>query len=194
MDGIAPHGKTDPAIVREILLTHLGRTSNCDSDLEPVIESYLSFLGEEVRHSTAYRVLPGILEILQEMAARPDVMLGLATGNMELGARIKLERGGLNPYFGFGGFGSDSENRAALVRKGAEAAARKGGGAIPPGDVFVIGDTPRDIEAGREAGFRTVGVGTGSYPADQLLESGATFAISDFQQGRDQFLRSAFIE
>ena len=58
----------------------------------------------------------------------------------------------------------------------------------------MIGDTPRDIEAGRDAGFRTVGVGTGSYSPDQLLESGATFAISDFQQGRDQFLRSAFIE
>ena len=194
MDGISPHGKTDPAIVREILLTRLGSDFSCDSDLEPVIQSYLSFLGEEVRLSTAYRVLPGILKILQEMTARQDVMLGLATGNMEFGARIKLERGGLNPYFSFGGFGSDSESRAALVRKGAEAAARKCGSAIQPDDVFVIGDTPRDIEAGRDAGFRTVGVGTGSYSLDQLLESGATFAISDFQQGRDQFLRSAFIE
>jgi phosphoglycolate phosphatase len=194
MDGITPHGKTDPAIVREILLTRLGSTSSRDSDLEPVIESYLSFLREEVRLSTAYRVLPGILEILQEIAARPDVMLGLATGNMELGARIKLERGGLNPYFSFGGFGSDSESREALVRKGAEAAARKCGSAIQPADVFVIGDTPRDIEAGRDAGFKTVGVGTGSYSPDQLLESGATLAISDFQRGHDQFLRSAFME
>lgn len=194
MEGITPHGKTDPAIVREILLTRLGNTSSRNSDLESVIESYLSFLREEVRLSAAYRVLPGILEILREMAKRPDVMLGLATGNMEVGARIKLERGGLNPYFSFGGFGSDSESRTALVRKGAEAAAHRSGSVIHPDDVFVIGDTPRDIEAGREAGFRTVGVGTGSYSPDQLMESGATFAISDFQQGRAQFLRSAFIE
>ena len=194
MEGITPHGKTDPAIVREIILTRLGSTSSCDSHLESILEAYLSFLREEVWLSTAYRVLPGILEILQEMATRPDVMLGLATGNMEVGARIKLERGGLNPYFSFGGFGSDSESRAALVRKGAEAAARKCGSAIQAGDVFVIGDTPRDIEAGKDAGFRTVGVGTGSYSPDQLLESGATFAIADFQQGRDQFLRSTFIE
>jgi phosphoglycolate phosphatase-like HAD superfamily hydrolase len=194
MDGITPHGKTDPAIVREIILTRLSSTASCDTDLESILEAYLSFLREEVWISTAYRVLPGILEILQEMAARPDVMLGLATGNMEVGARIKLERGGLNPYFSFGGFGSDSESRAALVRKGAEAAARKCGSVIQPDDVFVIGDTPRDIEAGKEAGFRTVGVGTGSYSPDQLLESGATFAITDFQQGRDQFLRSTFIE
>ena len=136
-------------------------------------------------------MLPGIVDILDQMSARADVILGLATGNIELGARVKLERGSLNSYFTFGGFGSDSEDRAGLVRKGVEDAARRLGSPIHAVDVFVIGDTPRDIDAGRAGGFKTVGVATGRYSTGQLAQAGATFVISNFQEGRDQFLRSA---
>ena len=189
MEGIDPSGKTDPAIVREILFRN-GGSSNLDPHLQSVLEAYLWFLREEVRLSEKYRVLPGIVDILDQMSARSDVMLGLATGNMQLGAQVKLERGNLNRYFAFGGFGSDSEHRVALVRKAAESAARECGSPIDPENVFVIGDTPLDVEAGRTAGYKTVGVATGRYSMDQLLESGATFVISDFCEGRDQFLRS----
>ena len=121
-------------------------------------------------------------------------MLGLATGNVELGARIKLDRGNLNRYFTFGGFGSDAEDRTELVRRAAVKAADKKGTPIDNANIFVIGDTPLDIDAGKRAGFQTVGVGTGSYSADQLLAAGATFVVPDFEQGRDYFLRSTFIE
>ncbi len=195
MDGISPHGKTDPAIAREILRVRLGKDSNSvQNHIESILESYLFFLKDEVQQSPAYRILPGILPVLDEMRARKDVILGLATGNIELGARVKLNRGGLNPYFRFGGFGSDSEDRAELVRKGAEKASTPNGAQIGAMETFVIGDTPLDIEAGHRAGFKTVGVGTGSYSADQLRAAGATFAIDDFNTGRDYFLRSVFIE
>ena len=138
--------------------------------------------------------MPGISALLDEMLPRKDVMLGLATGNIESGARIKLDRGNLNRYFTFGGFGSDSEDRAELVRKGAQKAAYKNGAPIAPSNTFVIGDTPLDIEAGKRAGFKTVGVATGNYSVDQLLDSGATIAVADLEQGRDYFLRSTFIE
>ncbi|PYS55982.1 MAG: hypothetical protein DMG13_01965 [Acidobacteria bacterium] len=190
--GITAHGKTDPAIVREILLARVGSDSTLEIQLQSILESYLSFLREEVQSSPGYRVLPGIVEILQEMSARTGVVLGLATGNVELGARIKLDRGNLNSYFMFGGFGSDSENRTTLVKKAAEAAAQKCGCPIEPEEIFVIGDTPRDIEAGRAAGFRTVGVATGHYSVEQLFAAGAHVAIPDFQQGRDRFLQAAF--
>lgn len=189
MDGIDPSGKTDPAIVREIF-ARTGIASNLETQLQSVLESYLSFLKDEVGTSEKYRVLPGISGILAEVSARADVVLGLATGNIELGARVKLERGDLNRYFTFGGFGSDSEHRTSLVKKAAEKAAHKYGSAIRPEDVFVIGDTPLDVDAGRTAGYKTVGVATGRYSTDQLLESGATVVISDFHEGRDQFLRS----
>jgi phosphoglycolate phosphatase len=196
MDGISPHGKTDRAIAREILSVRLGLAS--DSTVAALISStlqaYTGFLEEEVHTSPGYRVLPGIAALLDEMLPRRDVMLGLATGNIEPGARIKLDRGNLNRYFTFGGFGSDSEDRAELVRRGAEKAADKNGAPIAPSNVFVIGDTPLDIEAGRTAGFNTVGVATGSYSVHQLLDSGATIAVADLEQGRDYFLRSTFME
>ena len=189
MEGIDPSGKTDPAIVREIF-TRLGITSDLEAHLDSVLEAYLSFLREEVQVSEKYHVLPGIVDILDQMSARADVMLGLATGNIESGARVKLERGSLNPYFAFGGFGSDSEHRAGLVRKAAEAAALKLGAPIPSDDVFVIGDTPLDIDAGRACGYKTVGVATGRYSREQLHASGATFVINDFREERDQFLKN----
>jgi phosphoglycolate phosphatase len=128
------------------------------------------------------------------MSARPDVLLGLATGNVESGARIKLGRGNLNRFFSFGGYGSDSEYRADLVRRAADVAALRHGSPIQNCDIFVIGDTPRDIEAGKASSFRTIGVATGQYSVDQLRESAADLVISDFHQGRDQFLRTTFID
>jgi len=187
MDGIRPHGKTDPAIAREILRVRLGATSDVEAQIQSILEAYLSFLEDEVQTSAKYRVLPGIVSLLDEIAARPDMILGLATGNIELGARIKLERGKLNRYFALGGFGSDAEDRTELVRKAAEKAAHNNGSSFLASDVFVIGDTPLDVDAGKRAGFKTVGVATGSYSVDQLLAAGADIAVADLEQGRDGF-------
>jgi phosphoglycolate phosphatase len=194
MDGISPHGKTDPAIAREILRVKLRSHAPKDVEISSILEAYVGFLKDEVNSSPTYRVLPGIVSLLNEMVERPDVMLGLATGNVELGARIKLGRGALNHYFSFGGFGSDSEDRTELVRKAAEKAANKNGGTVSLSNIFVIGDTPLDIDAGNRAGFKTVGVATGSYSVEQLLTAGATIAVPDLDTGRDYFLRSTFIE
>jgi phosphoglycolate phosphatase len=194
MEGIPPHGKTDPAIVREIFRVKLGSPHPKDNEIASILDAYVSFLKEEVRESPTYRVLPGIQSLLDEMSTRDDVILGLATGNIELGARIKLDRGGLNSYFSIGGFGSDSENRTELVRKAAEKAAHKNGGSISPANIFVIGDTPLDMDAGNRCGFKTVGVATGTYSVEQLSAAGATFSLTDLEQERDYFLRSTFIE
>ena len=191
MQGIEPSGKTDPAIVREIF-ARLGIFVDHSVQLNTLLESYLAFLHEEVERSEKYHVLPGIFGILDEISARPNTMLGLATGNIELGARVKLQRGGLNRYFRFGGFGSDSEDRTELVRKAGEAAARQHGDSIRSDNIFVIGDTPLDIAAGRGAGYKTVGVATGRYSAASLVEAGATIVISNFEQDRNHFLQSAF--
>jgi phosphoglycolate phosphatase len=188
MEGIRPHGKTDPAIVREIFHSR-GAGGHSADVTDQILDAYVSFLPEEVRSSRTYRILPGITNFLEAFHGDPNVVLGLATGNVEKGARIKLERGNLNSYFRFGGFGSDAEKRAHLVRCAAENGFRCCGQTIAPEDVFVIGDTPRDIEAGREAGFRTVGVATSDYTREHLEEAGADLVMSDFEQDRDQFLR-----
>jgi phosphoglycolate phosphatase-like HAD superfamily hydrolase len=193
MQGISPHGRTDPAIVREIYRVKLTTPSPEPTQITSILESYVSFLKQEVAESPAYRVLPGIIPLLKELSAREDAVLGLATGNVELGARIKLERGDLNSYFPFGGFGSDAEDRSELVRAAAQKAADKIGAWISPHDTYVIGDTPLDIDAGYRCGFKTVGVATGSYSVEQLLAAGATIAVSDLDSGHDYFLRSTFI-
>jgi phosphoglycolate phosphatase-like HAD superfamily hydrolase len=193
MDGISPHGKTDPAIVREILRVRLENPSPSRREIETILESYLYFLKDEIRLSSAYRVLPGIIALLDHLVAHEDALLGLATGNIEMGGRVKLERGGLNRYFDFGGFGSDSEDRTELVRKGAVRAADKSGRSFQPQDVFVIGDTALDIASGKNAGFKTVGVATGSYSVEHLLAAGATFAVVDLEKDRDYFIRSTFM-
>ncbi len=190
MQNIHPHGKTDPAIAREILRVRLNQTTAVNGQIESILEAYLSFLKEEVRLSPNYRVLPGVISVLDEFLSRRDIVLGLATGNVESGARIKLDRGALNPYFAFGGFGSDSEDRTELVRRAADKAAAQSCAPISPSETYVIGDTPLDIDAGKRAGFKTVGVATGSYSIEELMDSGAMLAIQDFEQGRDPFMRS----
>jgi phosphoglycolate phosphatase len=192
MDGILPHGKTDPGIIREIFAARGGDGNGVS--MEPILERYLVHLREEVETSAAYRVLPGIVRVLDQLSPRSDVLLGLATGNIELGARIKLQRGDLNRYFSFGGFGSDAEDRTDLVRRAADVAAGRCGGAVAACDVFVIGDTPRDVEAGRAAGFCTIGVATGRFTTDELRDSGATAVLRDFEQDCDQFFRTTRME
>lgn len=200
MEGILPSGKTDPGIVREIILKRSIPVSSDEfpTSLSVVLESDLEFLHLEVKNTSHYKVLPGIVNLLDGLSERSDVLVGLATGNVEPGARIKLERGNLNRYFSFGGYGSDAENRTQLVRRAAEmgaAVAAVRWGRLPdPSEVFVIGDTPLDIQAGREAGFPTIGVATGVFTRFELAEAGATIALPDLEQGRDQFLRTTRIE
>ena len=191
LDGIRLHGKTDPAIVREIFNAR-GAHHNADS-YDQILAAYVDFLPAEVQRSENYRVLPGILRFLQDFQGRSDLAFGLATGNVEAGARIKLARGNLNPFFAFGGFGSDAENRTELVRRAAHNGSRLAGVAIDPNDIFVIGDTPRDIVAGREAGYRTVGVATSDYSTEDLSAAGADLVLLDFERDRNQFLKSTRI-
>jgi phosphoglycolate phosphatase-like HAD superfamily hydrolase len=193
MERIRPHGKTDPAIIREIFEV-CGDSRPCSDFMTDLLDAYVRFLPEEVNSSPTYRVLPGILRFLEDFHGHSDLAFGLATGNVERGARIKLERGNLNRYFPFGGFGSDSESRTELVRRAAEKGARHAGREVKPEDVFVIGDTPRDVDAGREAGFRTVAVATSDYSVEDLKSAGADVVLSDFERDRNPFLQAIGID
>jgi phosphoglycolate phosphatase len=191
---VTPQGKTDPAIIREVCMNHgVGEDSEVASIVESILLRYVGYLGEEVGTTDNYEVLPGVIEVLDAVRGEADVTLGLATGNIEEGARIKLERGGLNPYFPFGGFGRISERRVDVVREAARQAREWTRQDFSAGETFVIGDTPHDVEAGRAAGFQTVAVATGNFTADELAATGADLVIQDFQTGRNQFMRSTRI-
>ena len=152
--------------------------------VERLHREYLKHLPRFVRAALrggAYRIPAGLKPLLKRLSADERVLLGLGTGNMEKGARIKLEPSGFNPYFRFGGYGSDSFHRHALLRKAVARARKLARGTFSSGDVYVIGDTPLDVAAGKKAGFKTVGVGTGFSDWKDLVASKPDHLARDFR-------------
>jgi phosphoglycolate phosphatase-like HAD superfamily hydrolase len=174
-DEVRFHGMTDRAIVRGAL----GRAGlSCDeATIDELCAAYVVALADEVPRSTGFRIHPGVPELLAQLGGHPGVAIGLGTGNLREGARIKLEHARLMHHFAFGGYGCDDENRSSLIRRGAERGAEQLG--VPLGDcrIVVIGDTPRDIEAAHAVGADAVVVETGGFEAADLRASGAQHAF-----------------
>jgi phosphoglycolate phosphatase len=118
-------------------------------------------------------VLPGVRAALDALDGRPDVFLGLLTGNYERGARIKLEYFDLWRYFRCGAYGDDSLDRHALVPVAVARSRQAGCPAVDPRDVVIIGDTPLDVSCARDAGVSCLAVATGGFSADTLRAAGA---------------------
>lgn len=139
-----------------------------------------------IRNGT-YEVPAGLKVLLKRLARDKRVLLGLGTGNMEKGARIKLEPSGFNAYFLFGGYGSDSFHRASLLKIAVVRAKRLAKTSLRPDDVYVIGDTPYDVKAGKKAGFKTVAVGTGYADWTELVAAKPDHIARDFR-GTEKWL------
>ena len=165
-------------------ITRLGLEAIGAAVTEPGIDALLDVYLEELRaelrvaEPAHYRVHSGVNEAL-EAARQRGAALGLGTGNVVEGARLKLEHVGLYHHFTFGGFGSDHELRVELIRRGAERGAQSLGQPLAQCRVVVIGDTPKDIDAARGIGAESIGVGTGSFTAAELHAHGATHAFDD---------------
>jgi len=168
MAGIDAAGKTDPLILREMFGNGLSRDYT-EAEAEEFYGEYVVFLEDEVERSPI-EIMPGITHLIEKLSSREDLVLGIATGNIERGARIKLRRAGLDRHFRAGGFGSDSWNREELVR----VAIRRAKSLLTNGNdfekIYVIGDTPHDIIHGRASGAVTVAVATGRYSSGELRE------------------------
>jgi phosphoglycolate phosphatase len=179
-EGIVPHGKTDPLILRE-MLRNIGVSPTAASSLLPrLVEDYERLLAERMPTAPA-RLLPGVRELLDALSSQPGLLLGLLTGNFEKTARIKLARFDLNRYFPFGAFGSDYAHRVALPAIAVTRAEALVGTPIALGrHVYVIGDTPRDVECALANGATAVAVATGASPTDDLRRAGAHAVFEDF--------------
>ena len=112
------------------------------------------------------RVMPNVREILDHVGSRPDVRSYLLTGNTRAGARAKLMHYNLIQYFPDGAFAEDAGDRASIALRALELA--KQGGAVTEDGVFVVGDTPHDIECARAINARTIAVATGGYTIEEL--------------------------
>ena len=172
---------TDPAVGRATFEAVLEREPE-RGEVAKLLERRLHYLHETVEGSDGYQVLPGVEALLPELIEQ-GYLLGLVTGNVEAAAHVKLHRARLNRFFSFGGYGSDSPDRAELTRIALRRASLVYGEEVLPRQAVVVGDTPHDVQAAHAAGLACVGVGSHHFSADQLREAGADWAIASLEQG-----------
>jgi phosphoglycolate phosphatase len=176
-EGLSFGGMTDRGIAR-YGLERIGRVAD-DATIDAFLAAYLGVLGAEIAAAENYRALPGVPELVAALPAHGHLALGLGTGNVEAGARAKLARVELSGAFAFGGFGDDHEDRALLLRAGAERGAALLGHALDACRVVVIGDTPRDVAAATAIGAECLAVATGGASAERLHAAGPARLVHD---------------
>jgi phosphoglycolate phosphatase len=172
-------GATDRGITRRAL-ENAGLSAD-EASIDGFIELYLSHLPPLLARSSKYAVLPGVNELLDALEPHAHLAVGLGTGNVERGARAKLERGGLSARFAFGGFGCDHEERARLLEAGARRGAARLGIARDKARVVIVGDTPKDVEAAKAIGAECIAVATGSHGGEALAACGAELVVEDLR-------------
>lgn len=175
-------GSTDKENFRTAFIQASGKkpTARQARELE---RRYVACLPKEVERSIKagnYFKVKGVEKLLKTLSKRKDVLVGLGTGNLKAGAFIKLKPSGLTKYFVFGGYGCDSHIRSRMLRKAVERAGKLLRKAVRPGDVYVIGDTHKDIEAAKEACYHSAGVTCGFGDARALERSGPELLAKDF--------------
>ena len=179
LEGIPVAGRTDWAILTDAVRLY-GRELD-DALLDDLRARYVARLAEEIEHpgDGVKAVMPGIRPVLDALAGRDDVLVGLLTGNFVEGARVKLGHFDLWRYFRFGAFGDDAADRNLLVPVAIDRARGFGLPDIAASDVVVIGDTPADVACAHAAGATAVAVATGGSSVDELRAAGAEFVFED---------------
>ncbi len=171
-------GKTDPQIVRELVIDEVGG-ERLEADLPRALDLYLAELERQLEPGTVVPK-PGITQLLARLSAEPRATLGLLTGNLERGARLKLAPPGFNGYFPFGAFGSDSADRYALPPVAVARALERTGRRYEGKSVVIVGDSIHDVACGRSIGVRAVAVATGLTSPERLAAERPDALFDDF--------------
>ena len=174
-------GMTDPDVGRKTFEAVLGREPE-RQEFARLLERRLHYLHRTVEESRDYRVLPGAEDLLPRLVDE-GYLLGLITGNLEAAAHIKLHRANLNRFFSFGGYGSDSDDRAEVTRIAMRRAALVYGEHVGPDGCVVIGDTPHDVAGAHAAGVACIGVASHDFNSTQLSEAKADWVIDSLEDG-----------
>jgi phosphoglycolate phosphatase len=175
--GVPFAGRTDRGIVRDLFAHFKIPITSQSWDL--FTEVYFRILPECLA-SCRGSVLPGVETLLEIIVANSEIEMGLLTGNTAKGASMKLQYYGLEHYFGFGGFGDQHVERDRVAEQALIATRERWGKAIAPEQIFVIGDTPADIQCGRTIGAQTVAVCTGKYSATDFTAEAPNLVLEDF--------------
>ena len=170
-------GKTDRAIIREILRKH--GTEPTKENIEAFARIYIDGLHDELSSCRGH-VLPGISELLERLQSQPHIVLGLLTGNLKRGAELKLRHYGLWHFFEFGAFADDHHDRNELGAFAHRRARERHGHDFDSADIDVIGDTGHDVACGKAFGARTIAVATGSWSRQRLEACTPDFLFENF--------------
>lgn len=154
-------GMTDPGILMSIARNAGIDRERLEREAAVIQQAFLRHLEARLHQTPGRRVLPGVIDLLDRLAGVRLASVGLLTGNIEAGARLKLSSVGLSDYFDMGGFGDDAADRAGIGRVARSRFECRLDMTIAPADVVVVGDSTEDVRAGKINGYRTLAVGTG---------------------------------
>lgn len=173
-------GRTDPQIVRELMTAVGMEVDEIEARFDALWGIYLRNLAGEVERSRV-RALPGVPALLDRVeAGGGSTVLGLLTGNVMEGARMKVDAAGLGfGRFRVGAYGSDHWQRPELPAVAARRAREATGVGYEGKEIVIIGDTPFDISCGEHLGVRTIAVATGSHPVEELASCGPDYVFAD---------------
>jgi phosphoglycolate phosphatase-like HAD superfamily hydrolase len=170
-------GRTDVSLVREFFT--LQRIEPTSENFDRFFVCYLHWLQQLIPDCKG-GACHGVMEFYQELRARPEPpLVGLLTGNIKKGARIKLERFNLWEKFPFGGFADDHEERPQIAAVALRRGSQQFGRELRGEEVLVIGDTPLDIDCGRAIGAKTLAVATGGASLAELRRHNPDWAVPD---------------
>lgn len=169
-------GRTDRSLVREFFSFHGIPAS--EENFTRFFERYVFWL-DQFLHEGRIEICAGVREFIDTLSQRQEPpVLGLLTGNIRLGAELKLRRAGLWDLFQTGAFADDAEDRNDIARIARERGCTVLGRSMPPGEVLVIGDTPHDIRCGRHIGAKVLAVATGGAALGDLQAHGPDWAVA----------------
>ena len=178
---VIPDGNTDPLILEDIFTTANLKVEITEEKwrafAQNLYESYTDAIQQDLMRVFP---LPGVLELVRELAEVKGIYQGVVTGNLEETGRLKLEAAGLGAYLGLGAYGSDSRNRNDLPGIAKERWAGVIGQTLPSRHCIIVGDTPKDLDAARKNHMRCLLVGTGRYPVEKLELLKPDACLSDF--------------
>jgi len=172
-------GKTDVQIIKEGL--RLKGIEPSFSMVNELIESYLKNLKIEINNNSKH-LKPGVKEFIEFIYHELKYPMGLLTGNIEKGARIKLEPFGLNSFFPIGAFGSDHEDRNQLLPIAVNRFSNTFNYYIKFHQCIVIGDTPRDVACAKPYGAKVIAVATGPYGVEELQRTEADIVVESLSE------------
>jgi len=173
-------GKTDPQIVFDLMTAGGIPKDVVRARLGETFDTYVRHLDALITNGHPVEVMPGITEVLQALSLRQDALVGLLTGNIERGAWAKLRPTGLRPFFRVGAFGSDDVDRRRLPGVARERARAFVGYEVPFQHMFIIGDTPLDIDCAHACGAVAVAVATGFHTVKELAACAPDVLFPDF--------------